>query len=162
MTDQTHSTTVPSAVPTITGNPMYDSLVRSVLLALSAGITAWIVTWLTAHKIVDPNLNVLIGGAVLTTLSTIAMVVWGMIAGSRVNQVIAVKQTQAVQAGINMTVSGAALGHDGKTIVSVNDGSTPPLPVTPETAKEIVKNFGPDEHAITEALNASQLKGTNS
>lgn len=159
MTDQTHTGTGSGGViPTVTGNSTYDSLIRSVLLALSAAITAAIVTWLSAHKIVDPNLNVLIGTAVLAMLSTAAMAAWGAVAGARVQQTIAVKETAAVQAGINMTVAGQALAFDGKTSVSVNDGSTPPMPVTPQTAKEIIKNFGPAEKTITDALNAAQLE----
>jgi hypothetical protein len=53
------------------------------------------------------------------------------------------KVAQAVQAGINLTVSGQALAADGKTVVSMNDGSTPPLPVTLATAAQIVKDFAP-------------------
>ena len=48
-----------------------------------------------------------------------------------------------VQAGINLTVAGKALAEDGKTVVSQNNGSTPPMPVTIATASEIVKDFAP-------------------
>lgn len=48
-----------------------------------------------------------------------------------------------VQAGINLTVAGKALAADGTTLVSANDGSTPPKPVTVATAAEIVKDFAP-------------------
>lgn len=48
-----------------------------------------------------------------------------------------------VQAGINLTASGKALAEDGETVVSVNNGSTPPKPVTVETAAQIVKDFAP-------------------
>ena len=48
-----------------------------------------------------------------------------------------------VQAGINLTVSGKALAADGHTVVSENDGTTPPLPVTLASAAQIVSSFGP-------------------
>jgi hypothetical protein len=53
------------------------------------------------------------------------------------------KVAEAVQAGINLTVSGQALAADGKTIVSINDGTTPPLPVTLQSAAQIVRDFAP-------------------
>lgn len=48
-----------------------------------------------------------------------------------------------VAAGILMTTSGKALASDGKTVVSLNDGATPPLMPTQATAAQIVKDFGP-------------------
>ena len=51
-----------------------------------------------------------------------------------------------VAAGINLTVQGKALAADGVSVVSANDGSTPPLPVTIATAAEIVKEFAPDAY----------------
>ena len=56
-----------------------------------------------------------------------------------------------VQAGINLTVSGKALASDGKTVVSENDGTTPPLAVTLATAAEIVKDFAPPTASIAKA-----------
>lgn len=57
-------------------------------------------------------------------------------------------QAVGVQAGINLTVAGAALASDGQTVVSKNDGTTPPKPVTVETAAQIVRDFGPTPSAI--------------
>lgn len=54
----------------------------------------------------------------------------------------------AVQAGINLTVSGSAVAKDG-SIVDKNDGTIPPKPVTLETAQEIVKDFAPSPRSIT-------------
>ena len=56
-----------------------------------------------------------------------------------------------VQAGINLTVSGKALAADGKTVVSENNGTTPPLAVTLATAAEIVKDFAPATSSIAKA-----------
>ena len=49
-----------------------------------------------------------------------------------------------VQAGVNMTVAGKALAADGTTVVTHNDGTTPPLAVTVATATQIVKDFAPN------------------
>ena len=40
------------------------------------------------------------------------------------------------------------LAADGKTVVSQNDGTTPPLAVTIATAAEIVKDFAPPTASI--------------
>lgn len=48
------------------------------------------------------------------------------------------------QAGINLAVSGKAVDSHGNVIEKFTDpDSTPPKPVTVETAKEIVKDFAP-------------------
>lgn len=56
-----------------------------------------------------------------------------------------------VQAGVNMTVAGKALATDGVTVVTSNDGSTPPLQVTLATAAQIVKDFAPPTSSIAKA-----------
>ena len=118
----------------ITGNPAFDGIILKILTAGAAALTGIILTWLNAHGFNDPNLKLMLSGAVLSVLCMVAVTIWGFIQ-SKVNQ------ARAVQAGINLTVSGNALAADGKTVVSANDGSTPPLPVTTITAPEIVKNF---------------------
>lgn len=47
-----------------------------------------------------------------------------------------------VASGINLTVAGKALAADG-SVVTKNDGTTPPKPVTLTTAAEIVAAFAP-------------------
>ena len=118
----------------ITGNPAIDGVILKLLTAAAAGLTGIILTWLTAHGFSDPNLGLMLSGAVFSVLCTIAVTAWGFFQ-SKVNQ------ARAVQAGVNMTVSGNALAADGKTVVEANDGSTPPLPVTTATAAQIVKKF---------------------
>ena len=59
-----------------------------------------------------------------------------------------IMEARAVQAGINLTVSGNALAEDGVTLINVSAGSTPPKPVTLATAAEIIKTFGPALHLI--------------
>jgi hypothetical protein len=56
-----------------------------------------------------------------------------------------------VAAGINLTVSGKALAADGKTVVSENNGATPPLDVTIATAQEITAKFGPPATSIAKS-----------
>lgn len=54
---------------------------------------------------------------------------------------------KAVQAGVNLVVSGQALSVDGKTITAIGEhpDTVPPMPVTEKTAAEIVKNFAPSD-----------------
>lgn len=66
--------------------------------------------------------------------------VWGVYAA-----IMGILKAHAVgvQAGIDLTVSGKALAADGVTLVTANNGTTPPLPVTVATAQQIVKDFPP-------------------
>lgn len=140
----------------LTQNPAVDSVIASGLLGASGIIGTWIAATL---KLSDPQAPVWIGAIVLAVLVFIATAVWRWFKGTQVGALVDRTLVIGTTAGINMTAGGDALAADGKTVVSINDGSTPPLPPTLATAKEIAKNFGPDEHAITEALNAAQLKG---
>jgi len=144
--------------PSLTGNPGLDSIIGTALISASTAAAVWIASTL---KITDPNSVAWIGAAVLAVLGLIATGFWRWLKGTQVGQLIDLTRTQGVAAGINLTVQGKALADDGKTVVSVNDGTTPPLPPTIDTAKEIVTKFGPtlDEVKVTEALNASQFEG---
>lgn len=118
----------------LTNNPAIDGLILRGLMwaaGLAAGV---IVTWLNAHGFVDPNLKLMITGGLLSLLTAVAALIYGFVL-SKINQ------AKAVQAGINLTVSGNALAADGKTVVGANDGTTPPLPVSAATAAQIVKDF---------------------
>lgn len=65
---------------------------------------------------------------------------WGVwVAGVSTYKKLAV----AVQAGINLTLSGQAVDHDGNPISNFAPDATPPKQVTVASATEIVKNFGP-------------------
>lgn len=118
----------------LTGNAALDGLILRVLVGFAASIATAIVTWLGAHHFSDPNLQLMISTALVAVFTTGATLIYGFVL-SKVNQ------AKAVQAGINLTVSGNALAQDGKTVVDANDGTTPPLGVTTKTAPEIVKNF---------------------
>ena len=137
-------------LPSITGNQAADRLIRSAILAIAAAATGVIMTWLNAHGFHDPNLSLMISGAIVSVLGAAAVMIWGYINGARTEA--AAKQAVAigVQSGINLTIAGKALANDG-SVVSKNDGSTPPKLVTEKTAADIVANFGPAPSEIAKA-----------
>ena len=87
-------------VPTITGNPGIDSLIRSALIAAAAALTGVMLTWLNAHGFNDPNLNLLLSGAVLTVLTTAAVALWGYLKGTQIGRVVSDAHLVGVQAGV--------------------------------------------------------------
>lgn len=135
--DSTPKTTQATTLA-ITGNPQIDGLILKGLIAVSAAAAGVIATWLNAHGFKDPNLNLMIDGLVMSVLSGGLVMVWGWVQ-SRGNT------ARAVQAGINLTVAGKALAADGTTVVTKNNGATPPMPVTAATAAQIVKDFAPTQ-----------------
>jgi hypothetical protein len=124
-------------MPTDTSDAQIDSALsalRAVLIAIGGWMASNGMGQSGAYRIVE-----LAASAVMI----VGPAVWG--AYVAIMRVIQKKKavTQAVQAGINLTVSGAALAADGKSVVSLNNGATPPLPVTDQTAAQIVKDFAP-------------------
>lgn len=119
-----------SILPSITGNQGIDRLIRSALLAIAAGVTGVIVTWLNSHGFHDPNLSLMVSGAVVSTLTAILIVVWGWINGKKTE--VAAKQavTEGVKAGI-------AIAQD-QTV-----STPPPASIGPALATEIVANYAP-------------------
>lgn len=140
----------PFAALVITGNPAIDSLIRYGLVAALAGVTGIIGSWLNRHGMTDPNLLVMISGGIASLLGALVMAAWGILRSADIGKIIAVKEAAAVQAGVNMTVAGQALDTNGN-VVSKNDGTTPPKPVTVETAKEIIANFAPPAASVKAA-----------
>ena len=115
----------------LTGNPAVDGLILKGILLLAA----YIVHLVAPHlHITDPDYITYLTGSVVSTLIIVVTFAYGWF-------LTKANQAKAVQAGVNLTVSGNALAADGKTVVTANDGSTPPLPVTAATANQIVKNF---------------------
>lgn len=47
------------------------------------------------------------------------------------------------QAGINMTLAGKTVDHEGKPISSLSADAIPPLPVTEAAGVQIAKDYGP-------------------
>lgn len=120
----------------LTGNPAIDGLIIRVLASAAAAIAGIIATWLNAHGFHDPNLKLMLSGLLLSLLCGGGSLIWGFVLAK-------INQAKAVQAGVNLVASGNALAADGQTVVAANDGSTPPKPVTVQTATQIVKDFAP-------------------
>lgn len=117
-------------LPSITGNQAYDRLIRSFLVAASGGLTAWILAWLKARGYSDPNMDILVSGAVFSALTTIAVMVWGFVNGQRSEAAAKEALTIGVKAGI----------------AHAEDTSSPTVPlaaVSPEVAKAIVADYAP-------------------
>lgn len=87
---------------TITGNPTVDSVIRYGLVALCGILTGVITTWLNAHGFHDPNLYLMVSGAVASILGGIAFALWGIIKTSKNEAIIRLREAIAVQAGINV------------------------------------------------------------
>lgn len=117
-------------LPSITGNQAIDRLIRSAFLAIAAGATGVIVTWLNAHGFHDPNLSLMISGAIVSVLTGAAVVVWGYVNGK--SSEIAAKQAVAVGVA-------AGIAHAEDTSVL----TIPPAAVSPEVAKAIVADYAP-------------------
>lgn len=116
----------------ITGNAVVDGLILKAIVA-AATTTAGILAaklGITDGKFPAEAVEMLVPIAVAG-----AALVWGTL-------IAKFGRAKAVQAGINLAVTGRALAADGQTVIRSNDGTTPPKPVTVETAKMIVKTFG--------------------
>ncbi len=94
-------------VPTITGNPATDTIIRNAIIGLSGAAAGVIVTWLNAHGFADPNLSLMVSGAVAAVLSTVAAAAWG---------VWATHKSQA--AIVNNTVHAALTGEVPVSVIS--------------------------------------------
>jgi hypothetical protein len=119
----------------LTGNAAVDGLIIRILTAAAAALAAWIVAWLKARGFSDPNTQALIAGAAFSILAGIAATAYGWVLAK-------VNQAKAVQAGVNLSVSGQAVTTDGEKITSLGSpDASPPKPVTTASAAEIVKQF---------------------
>jgi hypothetical protein len=125
------------SMPFTTGNAALDGII----LKLIVGLAALIVPWLMAHlKLTDPNYALWLTGAVTGLLLAGAAFVWGWFSTN-------VLKAQAIQSGINLTVSGKAVTTTGEVIAVATPESTPPLPVTAASADKIMKDFPPTKAA---------------
>jgi len=57
----------------------------------------------------------------------------------------------AVQAGINLTISGQAVDSSGNPVSKFASDASPPKPVTVESATQIVANFAPPTASIAKS-----------
>jgi hypothetical protein len=117
MSDNTTAPAKAAIVPSITGNPMLDTALRNGIITASAALAAIIVTWLNSKGFSDPNLTLLVSGAIASVLTAIAAIAWG------------IWQTRkSQQAIVNNTVHAALTGEVSAAIVAQ---------ATPEQAKAI-------------------------
>lgn len=116
----------------ITGSPALDGLITKAIMSAGAAIVTWSFNKLNIHSSdwSDWATSMVIGGLLMSAASIYG---WFL---SKVNQ------AKAVQSGINLAVSGNAVAEDGKTVITQNNGGTPPKPVDLKTAPVIAKNFG--------------------
>jgi hypothetical protein len=87
-------------MPSITGNPLIDTLIRSALIAVATAIGAVIVTWLNAHGFNDPNLGTMVTGAILSVLAVIAVGAWGYINAKLTRQRVVATTAVAAATGV--------------------------------------------------------------
>lgn len=123
----------------ITGNPTVDAVIRYVLVAACAAATGVITTWLNAHGFHDPNLSLMVGGAVASILAGLSFAIWGIVRTSKNEAIVKLREAIAVQAGINVAESPAVI--------------TPTQVSVPEAQKIIA------EHATPIAASAETDKG---
>ncbi len=135
----------------ITGNPLIDSFLTHLFFGLATALVTAMATWLNskgfhvlavqdwlnANGFNIPDLMEWLIGTVVAVFAMAGTAVWAWI-NSRA------RLATAVQSGINLVTSGAAVTVDGQTkITAIGDPTAaPPLPVTPAAAIQIVKNFG--------------------
>lgn len=101
----------------VTGNPTVDAVIRYALVAACAAATGVITTWLNAHGFNDPNLSLMIAGAVASTLAVIVLALWGIIKASKNEAIIALREAIGVKAGI----AAAEASSPTPTVVTVAD-----------------------------------------
>lgn len=66
-------------MPAITGNPLFDTLIRSAVIGASGYLAGIITGWLNAHGFYDPNLGAMVGAAIFSTLVALAAAAWGFV-----------------------------------------------------------------------------------
>lgn len=96
-------------IPSITGSPQLDTLIRYGLIAGSTALTAVIVTWLNAHGFNDPNLTTVVGAAILGVLVTLATMAWGFLQNKIIKTAVVEHIVSAAATGtVPVSVAAAA------------------------------------------------------
>lgn len=133
----TNATKTP-LVPSITGNPAADTVIRNSIIAASGAAAGIIVTWLNAHGFNDPNLSLMVSGAVAAVMSTVAAMAWGWWQTHQsqlaiVNNTIHAAVTGEVPVAIvaKATAEQARAVEDSPTATVVMHAPTPPAPSAP-------------------------------
>ena len=141
--------TSPSPIPSITGNPAVDSLIRSGLIAAAVALTTMILTWLNSKGFAKTDIvflgqtispSVLIGGAVFTTLVAAASAVWGWLKGTQIGQVVSDAHLVGVQAGV--VLQRKAIAFAGPT-EPIETAAIDPAQITHADAKAAIAALPP-------------------
>lgn len=102
-------------------------------------------TWLATHGYIqNQDVNGLVSGLLI-----ILPPIWAWIDNYLKARNAKIQAAINVNAGMALMASGKGLAADGKTVVAVNDGKTPPALATLTTTPEIIKDFAPHASAIT-------------
>lgn len=96
-------------------------------------------TWLATHGYI-PNADV---NDLVSAILIIVPPVWAFVSNELAKRQAVKEQVKAIQSGINLTVSRAAIDDNGNVITHLDPDATPPKQVTTKTAPEIVANFAP-------------------
>lgn len=120
----------------ITGNPKWDGLLDKGIIFIGAIATGWIIGYLKRNGWYDSDYEALISADVVTFVGSVAFIIYSFIKGSRIGQLLDKTQVDGVVAGINLVATGNAIAH------ATGSGEIVPAPVTTESAKVIVDNFG--------------------
>lgn len=130
----------------ITQSPAVDGILLKALFGAASWLAIWAITNLHLANM-DPKV---LGLAIFGVLVSVATLAFGYI-NSRL------MQAKSVTAGVNLALSGASIN------VPSAPGLSTPVPVTPASAAQIVKEFGdktvaiPNEPELTAQLNQTQL-----
>lgn len=97
-------------IPSITGYPQLDTLLRGAIIAGSSYLTARCIDWMNLHHLTNSDLQITVGGAILSSMILVATLVWGQIQ-TRLNKLSAVQHviTAAATGTISDEVKVAAI-----------------------------------------------------
>ena len=146
-------------IPTVTGNPALDGLIRSILTAASMFAAGWLVV---QFKITDPNLSLLIGGAVFSVLLAVVMAAWSYIKNSQIGQAVADAHLVGAQSVLAGVQAGATVQATLGTVSSPVAGPVPlsdiaPADLTHADVKALIAALPP---SITPTPTVTLTKGT--
>lgn len=88
-----------AVIPSITGNPMLDTILAGSITGAGGLITGIAVGWLNAHGFNDPNLGTYIGSAVTGTLVSIAVIIWRLMGDKKTEVAVADHVIEAAATG---------------------------------------------------------------
>ena len=125
-------------VPTVTGNPAADTIIRNTIIGLSGAIAGVIVTWLNAHGFNDPNLTLMVSGAIAAVLSFLAATAWGWWA-THMSQAAIVNNTvhAALTGEVPLSVIARASQAQAKAVEASPTASVVSAPAAPPAPQTV-------------------------